>query len=224
MKVSKQLFSVVGLLSVLFAALLLACGQASVGAGVGTGETARSVEPFEAPFASGSSIFKAPETVQELVNRSDLVLIGRVRSVSDTKSVLVGSSSDASALATRGYPEPRVEETHYEISVGEVLLDDGAVGRLSGNPSIVLAGRHTAAAPQVGDRLLFALLSRPGDDRYSLVSNRSLIPLDGGDIKNFDGADPGYDGVTDERSLKDAVTNAAANHEKQGLSKVFDRH
>ena len=214
MKVSKQMISVVGLLSVLLAALSLACGQASVGAGVDTGETARSVVPFSAPFASGSSIFKAPETVQELVNRSDLVLIGTVRSVSDTRSVLVGSSSDASALATRGYPEPRVEETHYEISVGEVLLDDGAVSRLSGNPSIALAGRHTTAAPQVGDRLLFALLSRPGDDLYALVSDWSLIPLDGGDIKNFDGTDPGYDGVTDERSLKDAVTTAAANHEK----------
>ena len=225
MKVSKQLFWVVGLLSVLFAALPLACGQASVGTEVETTEAARSVEPFESPFASGSSIFKAPETVQELVNRSDLVLIGTVRSVSDTQSVVVGSSSDASALVTRGYPEPRVEETHYEISVGEVLLDDGAVSRLSGNASIALAGRHTAASPQVGERLLFALLSRPGDDLYSLVSNWSLIRLDGGAIKNFDGADPGYDGVTDESSLKNAVTTAAASHEKADPSEwptLFD--
>ena len=225
MTVSKKRTFGVALLSLLAAVLLMACAQSPSGSADEDAVLFHSVEPVGSSLPDSASIFKAPETVQELVNRSDVVLIGTVQSVSETKSVLFGSSSDASALVSQGFPEPRIEETHYEIAVEQVLLDDGVAGSLKGNPSIALSGTHTTLSPQVGERIMFALLSRPGDDLYSLVANWSLIPLDGDSIRNFDGTDPGYDGVTDEASLKAAVTTAAGSYVKAEPAKwptVFD--
>ena len=214
-KLKCRLISIVSL-AVLTFFVITGCAQGAVS----DGSIVRSESPPE-PVGSvrgglthGASIFRAPGTVQEMVNRSDAVMIATVLSVSDTKSVVVGAPEDAAALVARGYPEPRVQETHYELSVEEVLLDDGSLAAMKDNPKIVLAGTHNLQSPQIGERMLLSVLAMPGSGRYAPAANWSLIPLDGGAIRNFDGTDPSYAGVTDEESLKSAVTTAADNHEK----------
>ncbi len=209
----KRIFGVV-FLSMLAAVLLMACAESPPGSADESAVPYHSVEPVGSGLSDSASIFKSPATVQELVNRSDVVLIGTVRTVSETQNVVFGTSADASALVAQGFPEPRMEETYYGISVEQVLLDDGVVGTLDSDLSVALSGTHSTLSPQVGERIMFALLDRPSDHRYSLVANWSLIPLDGGSIRNFDGSDPGYDDVIDEASLKSAVTSAAGRHAK----------
>ena len=82
------------------------------------------------------------------------------------------------------------------------------------NPQLALPGTHNLQSPRTGERILLSLLAMPDPGLYSLAANWSLIPLDGGAIRNFDGTDPAYAGVTDEESLKSAVAAAANNHDK----------
>lgn len=214
-------------LSILTMAVVVACGQGSASeTHSGQAEIPlHSVEPSGSGLLDSASIFKAPSDIQELVNRSDAVVIATVSSISDMKSVVFGDPSDAAAMVAQGRPEPRIEETHYELSVEQVLLDDEAIGALEYNPNLALLGAHGPQSPQKGERIMFALLARPDPGLYSLVANWSLIPLDGGAIRDFDGKDPGYAGVTDEASLKAAVIEAASDHAKSPPSEwptLFD--
>ena len=214
-------------LSMLAAAVIAACGQGSASEFPfnQTEVPFHSVEPAGIGLPNSASIFKAPSDIQQLVNRSDAVVVATVSSISDTKSIVFGEPSDAAALVAQGWPEPRVEETHYELLVEQVLLDDGSIGGLKNNPKLALSGTHGPQSPQKGERIMFALLARPDPGLYSLVANWSLIPLDGGPIRNFDGKDPGYAGVMDEASLKYAVIEAANNHAKSPPSEwptLFD--
>lgn len=215
------------LLSILTVVIVAACGQSSASEAPSSQADIplHSVEPSGSGLPDSASIFKAPSDIQELVNRSDAVVITTISSISDTKSKVFGDPSDAAAMVAQGRPEPRIEETQYELSVEEVLLDDDSIGALGYNPNLALLGTHGPHSPQKGERIMFALLARPVPGLYSLVANWSLIPLDGGPIRNFDGKDPGYAGVTDEASLKAAVIEAASNHAKSPPSEwptLFD--
>ena len=214
-------------LAILTIFVIAACAEGSVsnGHGVQSEALSHSVETVGIGLPNTASIFRVPVTVQELINRSDAVVIATVSSVSETKSIVVGSPSDAAALVAQGYPEPRRQETHYELSIEEVLLDDGSLAAMKDNPKLVLSGTHKLQSPQTGDRMMFSLLARQDPGLYSLADNWSLIPLDGGAIRNFDDTDPAYPGVIDEASLKSAVAGAAANHEKSPPSEwpaLFD--
>ena len=203
-------------LAILTIFVIAACAEGSVsnGHGVQSEALSQSVETVEIGLPNSASIFRAPVTVQELVNRSDAVVIATISSISETKSIVLGSPSDAAALVAQGYPEPRRQETHYELSIEQVLLDHGSLAAMEDNPKLALSGTHKLQSPQTGERMMFSLLARPDPGLYSLAANWSLIPLDGGAIRNFDDTDPAYAGVTDEESLKSAVAIAAKNHDK----------
>ncbi len=203
-------------LAILTIFVIAACAEGSIsnGHGVQSEALSQSVETVGIGLPNSASIFRPPVTVQELVNRSDAVVIATISSISETKSIVVGSPSDVAALVARGYPEPRRQETHYELSIEQVLLDDGSLVAMKDNPRLALSGTHTLQSPQTGERMMFSLLAMPDPGLYSLAANWSLIRLDGGTIRNFDGTDPAYADVTDEESLKSAVSIAAKNHDK----------
>ena len=193
-----------------------ACSQVhSEDTAIGRGDLPfHSMESAGRGLSESASIFKAPADVQELVNRSDVVVVATIASISDTASVGPVGSTDTDALVTQGLPEPRILETYYELSVEQVLLDDGVMSTLDGNPKLALSGMHDERSPQTGDRMLFALLAGPDRQIYSLAANWSLIPLNEGSVRNFDGKDPAYPDVTDEATLKSAVAEAAQSHRK----------
>lgn len=176
--------------------------------------------PASAPF------FLYPTTVQELVNRSDAVVIATVGTIGDPMEEGLLDHESVSELVSREIPAPTLVRTYYEILVEEVLLDDRPISALDGNVYIAVSGVHTENSPQRGERMLFALLSGRGPGEYGLVDDWSLVMLDGGPIRNFDGSDPGYDGVIDEATLKSAVSAAADNHQPSlpaDWPTVFDR-
>lgn len=179
---------------------------------VGASPVPAEKRPPGLPVVAG--IFRNPVNVKELVNRSDAVVIATVFEISDTAYVRMVNPDTADAFATRGFPDPVLPMTYYHLAVEEVLLDDGSLGLSGEGATLALSGVHESRSPQIGDRMLFALIG--GDDMgiYSLADNWSLIILDGGPIRNFNEHEPRYPGITDEASLKRAVIDAARDHKK----------
>ena len=105
--------------------------------------------------------------------------------------------------------------TYYDITPDTVYLNDGTLLDDDGNPvtsaKLRLFGDHSTIRPQVGEKFFFALQANPDGDSYGVNADWNLIHLDGGAIRNFDGKEPGYEGVTDETTLKSAAQTAASN-------------
>ena len=89
-------------------------------------------------------------------------------------------------------------------------MDDG---NIRAHPSLRLDGVDNSILPRVGERFLFSLGRNPDSLSYGIAADWMVLPLDGGDIRNFDGASPRYAGVTDEASLVKAVKAAAADYD-----------
>lgn len=171
--------------------------------------TGRSIhgDPLTSMGLPVGAIYLPPQSVQDLVNRVDAVITGTISAVGDTASEgPYNDSQGANRLTQAGYPAPAITVTYYTITVDEILLDDGNV---AANPILRLGGSHGERLPQVGESFLFALDANPDRKSYGIIEDWNLIPLDGGSIQNFDGAEPGYTGVTDEESLKSAIQKAA---------------
>jgi len=146
--------------------------------------------------------------VQDLVNRVDAVVVGKIISVSD--SVQEGPYDlDPETIGDR--PAPNILVTYYEIKLEEVLLDDGNV---SSNALLRLAGRHSPSYPQVGEDYLFALGVNPDSKSYGVSGAWGLIIFDDGPVRNFDGTPLEYDGVTDQASLKGLVKSSLEDRVK----------
>ena len=160
-----------------------------------------------APFAD---YFLHPQSMQDLVNRYDVAFIGTIKAVGDpVKEKPYDWDSELDAhLESRGLPPFRVRVTYYDLSLDEVFLDDG---NLRQNVLLRLFGDHNSIKPQIGEKFFFVLGANPDGRSYGLNADWNLIHLDGGAIRNFDDEDPGYDGVSDENSLKSAARLAAEN-------------
>ena len=166
------------------------------------------VRVHEFPVAS---LFREPQNVQDLVDRSRAIVIGSVSAISDLKRELPygATEDDFQGAMYQGY-DPRIEVTYYDIAIEEVLLDDGNV---RAHPRLRLDGAHNSAQSQIGERFLFTLGRNPDSLSYGIAADWMVLPLDGGDIRNFDGTSPGYVGVTDEASLVKAIKDAVPNHD-----------
>ena len=167
--------------------------------------------------ASLSSYYVAPTSIQDLVNRYDVAFIGTISSVREPveeKPYEWDPELDAH-LKNRGLPPFRVRVTYYDIMPDTVYLDDGNLLDDDGNPvasaMLRLFGDHSTIRPQVGEKFFFTLQANPDGSSYGVNADWNLIHLDGGAIRNFDGKEPGYDGVTDEATLKSAAQTAASN-------------
>ena len=158
---------------------------------------------------SVATIFREPQDVQELVNRSHAIVIGAVSAISGTAQELpYGTSEDDFDPMELSFRYSGV--TYYDIAVEAVLLDDGNVRAY---PRLRLDGAHNPMYPQIGERFLFALGRNPDSLSYGIAADWEMLPLDGGAIRNFDGTSPGYAGVSDEASLVQAIKDAVANYD-----------
>lgn len=157
-----------------------------------------------------SDYFVAPQSVQDLVNRYDVAFTGTINAVGDPVSERPHNADPEldAHLESRGLPPRRYRVTYYDITLEDVYLDDG---NLEQYPRLRLFGDHNPMRPQVGERFLFVLVASPSGDSYGVNADWNLIHLDGGAIRNFDNEDPGYEGVTDEASLKTATQSAVAS-------------
>ena len=170
-------------------------------------ETARTLTSSEG--SSVASIRRPPQSLQDLVNRSQVIVIGSISQISGTGHEL-GYDKTEKNYPAKDLPYLRIPVTYYDIAIEKVLLDDGNV--LS-HPSLRMSGEHNPMRPQVGERFLFTLGRNPDSLSYGIAANWNVLPLDGGSIRNYDGASPGYEGVTDENSLIKEIGAAVLKYE-----------
>lgn len=165
-----------------------------------------------------SAVIAAPGSVQELVNRYDALVVGAISEISGPQQEFGygKTAEDYQFLLDQGHPLPSMSMTYYHIRLEEVLLDDGNVRN---HPKLRLSHEHSALRPQVGERFLFALIRNPDGESYGVSADWCLLHLDGGLIRNFDGAAPGYAGVTDEATLKAAIQTAVPRRVHLPLSR-----
>lgn len=150
--------------------------------------------------------YAPPEEIQDFVNRVDAIAIATVSAISDPIEEgpyrLPGVPSPPSQP---GFPDPTIMVTYYTLNLEQILLDDG---NISDNPNLRQSGAHYAGSPQIGRRYLFGMRVNPDGRSYGAPREWNIIPLDSGSIHNIDGTEPGYVGVTDEVSLKEAIESA----------------
>ena len=164
--------------------------------------------------------YVAPASMQDLVNRYDVAFIGTIGSVGEPveeKPYDWDPALDAH-LRERGLPPFRVWVTYYDVTLDTVYLDDGNLVDDEGNQvtstKLRLFGAHNTMRPQVGEKFFFTLQGNPDGGGYGVNADWNLIHLDGGAIRDFDGKEPGYDGVTDEATLKSVAQTAADSRVK----------
>lgn len=157
-----------------------------------------------------SAIYVAPQSVQDLVNRSQVVFTGTISEVGDgvSEKAYDWNEEDDTYLKSLGMPPYRITVTYYKIEIEQIFLDDG---NLRAYPLMRLLGYNNEVRPKVGERYLFVLSANPDGKSYGIDDNWSLIPLDDGDIRNYDGNPTGYVSVTDENSLLSAIQEAVTN-------------
>ncbi|GEM_PF-2754693 len=124
-----------------------------------------------------------PKTIQELVDRSDVIVIGRVAGLAKTADE--GPYNEPAPMAKSEFPAPLLPVTYYDLQIESVLLDDGNI--LSA-PSLRLAGTpETASPPGFGRKTIFFL--RRNSDRLSYGVNGDWAMIDWGrqPVTEFDG-------------------------------------
>lgn len=155
-----------------------------------------------------------PQSVQDLVNRSKAIVIGTVTAISEP---VVERPYDFNPAEYAGVPEsewPSIEVAYWTIDVEQVLLDDG---NIEANPKLRMEPnpphRSDKPLPQLNGRYLFTLGRNPDSLSYGISADWMVLSLDGKDILDLAGNEPGYVGVTDELSLVEDIQKAVPNHD-----------
>ncbi len=184
-------------------------------------------QPEKDPNYQGSSIMSAPSLIehfkkepadiQELVNRSHAVVVGSISSVGELISEPPYNAEDF-----EDWPEdqrPTVEVKYYDISIEEVLLDDGYV---EDNAKLRLAPIWPTE-PKLNERCLFVLGRNPDNRSYGISATWNMLTLGGDGIRDLAGTAPGYVRVTDELSLVESIRNAVPNYDFLPVGEWPDR-
>ena len=155
-----------------------------------------------------------PRTVQDLVNRSQAIVIGTVVDISEP---VVERPYDLDPADYAELPEsewPSIEVAYWSIDIEEVLLHDG---HIEANPKLRLEPnpphRPDNPLPEMNARYLFTLGRNPDSLSYGITADWMILPLDGGRIRNLDGNVPFYGGDADEDSLVEAIREAVLDYE-----------
>lgn len=175
-----------------------------IGLACGNGETTSIVESDPTPVPQATeepgeisggvfmgSMAPRPSSVDELVSRASIIVVGTIESVLAEK--IFGPYGED------GQPLPVDDEsglpfTDYDLQIESVLKSDGTVtdggslvlrlfGHLSNENVIITLNLFTL--PKPGDRLLFALGQNP-DGTYG-SGPEGLLSLDGDRVEYFDG-------------------------------------
>ena len=112
-----------------------------------------------------------PQNVQDLVNRGEAIVIGRVTAISEPVKELPYFTTE------EDYADlPEWEMVVYlDIAIEEVLLDDGNV---SDNPRLQMGS--DSASPVLDGRYLFSLHRNPDMLSYGVSASWMALSLDGG--------------------------------------------
>ena len=147
-----------------------------------------------------------PADIQELVNRSRAVVVGSISSVGELISEPPYNAEDF-----EDWPEderPTAEVTYYDISIEEVLLDDGYV---EDNAKLRLAPVWPAQ-PVLNERYVFVLDRNPDNRSYGISATWDMLSLSGDPITDLNGKDPGYEGATTETELLSKLRTASESY------------
>ncbi len=149
-----------------------------------------------------------PQDVQDLVNRSQAIVIGTISAISGPVNELPYFTTEEDFPA-EDLQYMYLEVAYYDIAIEEALLDDGNVRahpRLRLEPN---SGHNPhPALPEIGRRYLFTMGRNPDSLSYGVAADWMTLALGGDSIRNIDGTLPGYAGVDGEASLVRAVREA----------------
>ena len=174
----------------------LACGDGETTSPVKSDATPvpQSTEEEPGEISAGGSLgsmVRRPSSVDELVSRASIIVIGTIESVLEEKTI-GGYGEDGQPLPVDD--ESGLPFTDYDLQIESVLKSDGTVtdggslvlrlfGHLSNENAIITL--NTFTLPKPGDRLLFALGQNP--DRTYGSGPEGLLSLDGDRVEYFDG-------------------------------------
>ena len=166
-----------------------------------------------------------PRDVQDLVNRSHAIVIGTISAISDPVNELPYFTTEADFEHRPPGQLPYLEVAYYDITIEEVLLDDGNV---RAHPRLRLEPNFSDqdpswTLPEMGKRYLFTMGRNPDSLSYGVSANWMTLTLDGDSIRYIDGTSPGYVGVTNEASLVKAIREAVPNHDFLPVGQWPDR-
>jgi hypothetical protein len=131
-----------------------------------------------------------PDSILNLVNRADAIVIGKVGS--ETRVVEEGAPNESDRFPPSYPPPPRFVFTAYQILIEEVILDDGII-QLQSPPTLMVQGRperefdfgQYMRMPHPGHRYLLAL-ARNFDNSYSVYRAGGLYSVDGPVVTRWD--------------------------------------
>ena len=202
-----------------------------------TWDDARGPRPARDIFGDNMTIYLAnrtgtwlvpPSSVQELVDRAEVIAIGTVAAVVATGVQVPYNESDNTRLdeynAQYGNPTPFPPPDRswpyidYWIDVEMVILDDGTIS--SGSPLILRVFDRWQAVepypwmwrvPSIGDRRLYALAANPEGGTHRWINHWTHYIIDGDEVTHSDDLrSPVY--LTDQvkpddfiKALEDAV-------------------
>lgn len=173
-----------------------------------------SVSGISAPASLVQDYTLPPQSVQDFVNRSRAIVIGTVTAISEP---VVERPYNFNPAEYEGVPEsewPSIEVAYWTIDVEQVLLDDG---NIEANPKLRMEPnpphRGDKPLPRLNERYLFSLGRNPDSLSYGISADWMVLSLDGDDILDLAGNEPGYVGVTDELSLVEGIRKAVPNHD-----------
>ena len=165
-----------------------------------------------------SNLKEAPTDVQDFVDRSHAIVIGTIGAVSSPADEMPFNKT-ADDYPAEDVDDMRLRVTYYNITIEEVLLDDGFI---SNNARLRLDGDHSLIRPQVGEKFVFSLARNPGNTSYGVMADWMVLTTADG-VKNYDGSSPGYADIVDEASLLQAIRNAAQSYSHKGFMEWPDK-
>ena len=208
--VKKMLLIPGGALLMLF--LLAACAEAQP-----DGDHSHGGNSINSAPSLVEHIRREPADIQELVDRSNAVVVGSISSVGELVSEQPYNAEDF-----EDWPEderPTRDMRYYGITIEEVLLDDGYV---EDNARLRLAPIWPQQ-PILNERYIFVLSRNPDNLSYGISATWDILSLGGDAITDIAGKDPSYDGVSTETELLKALKAASDDYSHKPLNEWPDR-
>ena len=168
----------------------------------GTGEST-----YQDVGESAAGLILAPADVQELVNRADAVLVGKIASgpvIADE-----GPFDEAGNIGG----ENQVPFARYRLQIDQLFVDDGAV---ASRPEVRFFAYPVPPEINLDGTFLFALTANP-DGSYGTSAGWGMIELSSG-VPTIKNRSPEFlEGQSSESLLKD-VSVAASQYERVPVS------
>lgn len=158
----------------------------------------------------------APTSVNDLLNRGDAVLIGRITGGGETRyegAFDPSSGRFAEPQTEPNAPNPGLPHTYYTVKPEEILLDDGIAARQS-EVMLRLGGEPgTALHPKEGVRFLMVLGRNPDDLSYGIRGSWAVLDLEGQTVRDIAGRDLTFEAPREIDGFLAAVRKAVRDRQ-----------